>query len=102
MAKMTKLVQGQVRLPAEQPAAQSRRSALLSALFLLVASMGLSLSDVAKSDSVQSDANAQHKARTYDKNFEKMKDNGYISGQMKPGSTGPTVPPKPTTGSRKK
>jgi len=79
----------------------SKRSAVLAALSFLSASMGLSLNDVAKGEEkgIQQDVTV-NKARTQDKTYNKWDD--YIRGRVRPGgSTGPTVPPKPTTGSHK-
>ena len=99
---MTKKSPQSLRTPPEK---RSARSAVLSALSLLSASMDLSLNDVATADDktktlqIQNDVTT-HKAKTADKNYDAMK--GYIEQQkVKPGSTGPTVPPKPTSGSHK-
>jgi len=91
---MTKKVQRPVSPLPEKPATVTKRSAVLAALSLLSASMGLSLSDEAKGEITQ-DVTV-NKAKTADKNFSKM--DGYIQGRIKPGSTGPTAPPTPAGG----
>jgi hypothetical protein len=102
---MTKQVQKPTSLLPEKPAVVSLRSAVLSALSLLSASMALSVNDVATADdqtktkTIQNDVTTR-KAKTADPN-QKMIDQ-IIQGQVKPGgSTGQTVPPKPTSGSHK-
>ena len=88
---MTKEVQNPVSPLPEKPAGVTKRSALLAALSFLAASMGLSLNDAAKGDVTV------NKAKTADKAFSAM--DGYIKGRtVKPGSTGPTAPPKPSGG----
>ncbi len=92
---MTKEVQRPVSPLPENPTGVTKRSAVLAALSFLAASMGLSLNDAAKGDVTV------NKAKTADKAFSAM--DGYIKGQVKPGSTGPTAPPKPAGGvSRRK
>jgi hypothetical protein len=92
---MTKGVQRPVSLPPEKPAAVPRRSAVLAALSLLGASMGLSLNEAAAQEITQ-DVTV-NKAKTADKAFNAM--DGYVRGAKAPPTrTGPTVPPKPTTG----
>ena len=103
---MTKEVHKPASPRPKKPAGGSVRSAVLSALSLLSASMGLSLNDVATADDrtkildIQ-DAATRNGAKTHDKNYSAMK--GYVEGRkVKPGgSTGPTLPPKPTSGSHK-
>lgn len=93
---MTKKIQKPPSPPSEKQIGGFARPALLAALSLLSASMGLSLSDEAKAQDV-----TVNKAKTADKNFSAM--DGYIQGRVKPKptSTGPTLPPKPTTGRHK-
>ena len=91
---MTKEVRNPVSPLPEKPAGVTKRSAVLAALSLLSASMGLSLSDEAKGEITQ-DVTV-NKAKTADKAFSAM--DGYIRGRVKPGSTGPTAPPKPAGG----
>ena len=88
---MTKEVQRPVSPLPENPAAVTKRSAVLGALSLLSASMGLSLT----AGEIHADVTV-NKAKTADKAFSAM--DGYIKGQVKPGSTGPTAPPKPAGG----
>ena len=88
---MTKEVQQPVSPLPEKLAGVTKRSAVLAALSFLAASMGLSLNDAAKGGDV-----TVNKAKTADKAFSAM--DGYIKGQVKPGSTGPTAPPKPAGG----
>jgi hypothetical protein len=94
---MTNKVQKPVSPQPEQPATVPRRSAVLAALSLLTASMGLSLSDEAKGEITQ-DVTV-NKAKTADKAFNAM--DNYVRGRkVPPKPTGPTHPPTPTTGSK--
>ncbi len=94
---MTKEVQNPASPLPENPAAVTKRSAVLGALSLLSASMGLSLT----AGETHADVTV-NKAKTADKAFSAMDD--YIKGRVvKPGSTGPTAPPRPAGGgSRRK
>jgi hypothetical protein len=93
---MTKEVQKQVSPPSEKPTPVPRRSAVLAALSLLGASMGLSLSEAAGQDTtsggskIQSDNQKQQMER-----WKIMQDTQTKIFQKSKGSTGPTVPPKP-------
>jgi hypothetical protein len=89
---MTKEVQKPPSPAAEQTAALPRRSAVLAALSLLGASMGLSLNKAVGQEITQ-DVTV-NKAKTADKAFNAM--DGYVRARMKPpGKPGPTVPPTP-------
>jgi|SRR5690242_1063474 hypothetical protein len=113
---MTKEAQKQMDASSDKPVDASKRSAVLAALSLLGASMGLSLNQAAGQEITQ-DVTV-NKAKTADKAFNAM--DGYVRGAKAPdprkgpippklsgsigttavapklgGSTGPTVPPTP-------
>jgi hypothetical protein len=92
---MTKKVQTSATAPPKKPAAGSR-SAVLAALSLLSASMGLSLNDVAKAEQ---DVTV-NKAKTADKAFRAM--DGYIRSRTKPEDPDPTKPARPVGSQKKK
>jgi len=92
---MTKEVQKPPSPRPDGPVKVPRRSAVLAALSLLGASMGLSLNEATAGD-----VGVCGKAKTADKAFSDMERKGYVSGAKPPGSTGPTRPPTPTTGSK--
>jgi hypothetical protein len=89
--------------PPEKAATVSSRSAVVAALSLLSASMGLSLSDTGPNEPQKGDTGSNiivaNKAKTADKS-QALTDE-YIKA-AKPSKTGPTASPKPTTGRSKK
>jgi hypothetical protein len=68
--------------------------------------MGVSVNHAARADDkvkvneIQNEM-ATHKAKTSDKAYNDMVNKGYLSRVKPGGSTGPTVPPKPSGGSHK-
>ena len=71
---------------------------MLAALSLLSASMGVSMSDTAKAETIKQDVTV-NKVKTSDKKQREVLD--FVKGRTTPDGPGPTAPPK-SVGSKKR
>jgi hypothetical protein len=91
---MTKEKQKPGRPSPEKPAAVSKRSAVLAALSLLGASIGLSLDDSAKGGEIKSATGGAGAGKAKFNEFQVNRGSTAPTALPKPGSTSPTVLPK--------